>query len=304
MSQRIRQSTLHLRSGYFIDSLKHKTGLNFEQIEARVRQNQYEKRNLPAPSFETVRDYFRLYRSIAFEPDQNAHVAPWLLAAEVEFPESSSAFFHPIFDLLFGTLESSAYWSAHFSKAPQVWIDDLRKSGDECIAHEWEQMNLSLERRTHRSKPRNKMDRLSFVHLSLIRLPNSIRDALIDGNGSNPNWTRRYSSASEEIEHLKTIHSLESIAAMLALMMEAAEIGDVIRFNLFRKAFLKHLSFIDTDPACVRIKEQLKRHLIHSARDLSAREYNGFVHFGFGYPVSWQVMELEKFLPKPPSPEK
>lgn len=307
MPQKIQKPTLYLRSGYFIDNLKSQTNLGFEQIEERVRRNQYENPdrnpNLTAPDIETVRDYFRLHRSVAFEPNQKAHIAPWLLAAELEFPNSSSAFFHPIFDLLFGELESSAFWSAHFRKAPQAWIDGMRSRGDEHIAQEWELMNKSIERRTHRSKPRSKMDTLSFAHLSLIRLPNFIRDELFDGNGSGQSWTRKYSSADIEIGHLQTIHSMESLAAMLALVMEAAEIGDVTRFNLSRKAYLKHMSFIDTDPACTRIKDCLKKHLIHVACTLSLREYNGFVHFGFGYPISWRVRELEMFLPKPSFPE-
>lgn len=305
MSYSIRKPTLYLRSGYFIDNLKYQTSLSFEQIEARVRQNQYESadiaRNLPPPSYETVRDYFRLYRSVAFEPDQKAHIAPWLLAAELEFPNSSSAFFHPIFDLLFGELESAAFWSAQFRKIPNDWIVQARNRGDERIASEWEQMNQSAKRRIHRSKPRKNIDTLSFVHLSLLRLPHPIRDALFDGNGSNPNWTRKYSSPEVELKHLKSMHSMESLAAMLALMMESAEIGDVTRFNLSRKAFVRHMSFIDTDPACSRIKDRLKEQLIYKSNNLFPREYNGFLHFGFGLPASWRAMKLEELMHKPPS---
>ncbi|ADE11331.1 hypothetical protein [Sideroxydans lithotrophicus] len=306
MGKTIKQPTLFFRTGYFIDNLKYLTNLGFKQIERRVRENQYENQivnpSLLAPSEETVRDYFRLYRSVAFEPDKEVRIAPWLLAAELEFPGSSSAFFHPIFDLLFGELESSVFWSSRFRRIPEDWITKARTRGDSQIAHEWELMNQSTKSRKHRSKPSSNMDRLSFVHLSLLRLPPPIRDVLFDGNGSGPNWTRKYSSANVEIGHLQTIHSMESLAAMLALMMESAEIGDVTRFDLSRKAFFKHMSFIDSDPACTRIKDRLKKHLIHMAANLSHREYNGFVHFGFGLPVSWRVMELEKFLPKPPVP--
>lgn len=306
MRQTIKRPTLYLRSGYFIDNLKHTTGLGFEQLEKRIRNNQYRSEDKesgqPAPAFETVRDYFRLYRSVAFEPDQNARVAPWLLAAELEFPGSSACFFHPIFDLLFGELESSAFWSARFHKIPQSWIDQARNRGDERDAHESELINQSIERRAHRSKPKAAIDTLSFAHLSLLRLPHPIREVLFDGDGSGQNWTRKYSPAEVEIGHLQTMHSMETLAAMLALMMESAEIGDMARFDLSRMAFLENMSFIDTDPACSRIKEHLRAHLIHKADNLFPREYSGFVHFGFGLPVSWRVMELEKLMRRPPVP--
>jgi len=304
MPQTIKQPTLFLRSGYFIDNLKSLADLEFEQIEERVRRNQYENpdRNptLTAPDYETVRDYFRLHRSVAFEPNQKALIAPWLLAAELEFPGSSSAFFHPIFDLLFGELESAVFWSARFRQIPDRWIADAKARGDAHMAHEWELINQSTKSRKHRSKPSSNLDRLSFVHLSLLRLPPPIRNALFDGNGSNPNWTRKYSSAAIEVEHLLSISNMESLAAMLALMMESAEIGDVNRFDLFKKAFGKHMSLIDTAPACSRIKDRLREQLIYKLGELYPREYNGFVHFGFGLPVSWRAMELENFLPKPP----
>jgi hypothetical protein len=307
MRKTITQPTLYLRTGYFIDNLKNITGLGFPELEERIRSNQYRCNDkdfdIPAPSFETVRDYFRLYRSVAFEPDHKANVAPWLLAAELEFPGSSSAFFHPIFDLLFGEMESSVFWSARFHRIPPAWIDQAKSRGDDRIANEWELMNQSTERRAYRSKPKAKIDTLSFTHLSLLRLPDCIKGGLFDGNGSEPNWTRKYSSASVEIEHLQAIHSMESLAAMLALMIESTEIGDVSRFNLSKNAFLKHISFIDADPACARIGDRLKKQLVHKAENLFPREYNGFVHFGFGLPVSWRVMELENFLPKPPSSE-
>lgn len=306
MRQRIRQPTLFLRSGYFIDNLKALTGLGFEQIEKRVRENQYERHNKNpeffAPAYETVRDYFRLYRSVAFEPNQRTHIAPWLLAVELEFPGASTAFFHPIFDLLFGELESSVFWSSHFRLIPEEWITEAKARGDAHIAHEWELMNHSTRNRKHRSKPSTNIDRLSFAHLSLLRLPPQIRDMLFDGNGSDPNWTRKYSSAELEIEYLQSFYTMESLAALLALMMESAETGDVNRFDLSKNAFLKHISFIDTDPACRRIKDLLGELLLHRANELYPREYNGFLHFGFGLPVSWRAIELEQFLPKPPLP--
>jgi len=305
MPRRIRRPTFFLRSGYFIDSLKLATGLSFEKIEARVRQNQYESsdrsRNIHAPAFETVRDYFRLYRSVAFEPDQHARSAPWLLAAELEFPGCSSAFFHPVFDLLFGELETSVFWASHFRKIPEAWIVQARNRGDIRMADEWELMNQSAENRKHRSRASNNIDKLSFVHLTLLRLPSCIKDAFFDGDGSNQNWTRKYSAAEIEVGHMQSMRNMESIAALLALMMESAEIGDVHRFNLSKEAYLSQIPLVDTHTSCARIKSLLRDLLVQKADELYLREYNNFVHFGFGLPVSWQAMKLEQFLITPPS---
>lgn len=94
--------TLYLRSACFIDNLKEITGEGFPKLEKRIRENQYDAFKLPAPATETVRDYFRLYLPVAFEPTRKVTSNPWLLAVELEVPGSSAAFFHPLFDLLFG----------------------------------------------------------------------------------------------------------------------------------------------------------------------------------------------------------
>lgn len=307
MAKTIKQPTLFLRSGYFIDKLKSLTKLGFGKIEERIRVNQYnggehcEDTYLLAPPYDTIRDYFRLYRSVAFEPNEKAKFAPWLLAAELEFPGSSSAFFHPIFDLLFGELESSFFWAAKFRRIPNRWIESARTRGDEKIAHEWELMNEATKTRKHRTKPTTSIDTLSLAHLSLLRLPSEIKDVLFDGNGSNPNWTRRYSSIESEISHLQSIRTMESLAALLALVIEATEIRDSNRFNLAKAALLKQMNFMDAEPACKRIKHRLKEAIIYKCNELYVHEYNGFLHFGFGLPVSWRAIEMEKFLPKPPT---
>ena len=300
MERKIKQPTLFLRSGYFIDNLKASTGLGFEKIEKQIRDNQYENpENSPdliAPSFDTVRDYFRLHRSVAFEPDQEARIAPWLLAAELEFPSSSFAFFHPIFDLLFGELESSAFWSAHFRKIPHQWIDDLTRRGESELAKEWGLMNEAIDKRTYRKKQKDTTDQLTLIHLSLLRLPDEIRKTLFAGNGSSPNWTRRYSSVDSEIHSLSSYQNMEGMTALLGLMMEAAEIGDHNRFKLLKPELIPHMSFMDDDPSCVRIKDLLKQLIIGKYRDLFPREYNGYLHHGFGMPVSWRVRKLAELM--------
>lgn len=306
LSNRIKQTTLFLRSGYFIDNLKKQTKLTFEQLESRVRSNQYENRrrnddpSLSAPAYETVRDYFRLYRSVAFEPNEKAEFAPWLLAAELEFKGSSFAFFHPIFDLLFGQIESSHHWSAHFHMIPKSWIADAKARGDTQIAQEWELMNESTLARKYRTKQSVQLDTLSFVHLSLLRLPDEIRDALFERESNYPEWSRKYSSPEVEIAHLQSISSMESLAALLALMMEKTEIGTAAILTIFKRALIKHMSFMDNDPACDRIKDELKTHIIMKCSEVSTRSYSSYLHFGFGLPVSWRAMEMEKYLRKSP----
>jgi len=81
--------------------------------------------------------------------------------------------------------------------------------------------------------------------------------------------------------------------------MESAEIGDKNRFNLTKAALLNHMNFMDAEPACTRIKKRLKEEIVYKCNNIYVREYNGFLHFGFGLPVSWRAIEMDKFLPKP-----
>lgn len=293
----IKQPTLYLRSAYFIDSLRVTTGQGFLKLEKRIRQNQYEALGLAAPELETVRDYFRLHRSVAFEPRNSNGAtlasdakAPWLLAAELEVPGSSFAFFHPTFDLLFGQMESSVFWSAHFSKIPQAWIDEAKSRGDMALADEWETMNGALKKRLHRSRQSFEMDALSFIHLTMLRLPGPISVALFERKGLATTWARRYRPPQDEVEYLLAVGGLDAVAALFALTKEAGEIGDMERFHLAKAATIQGMALLDRDPTCRRIRRLVRILLSDELENkMFIRRYSRTLHHGFGLPLSWRA---------------
>lgn len=294
----IKQPTLYLRSAYFIDSLRATTGQGFVKLERRIRQNQYEAFGLTAPEPETIRDYFRLHRSVAFErrnsdgasPAADAKTPSWLLAAELEVPGSSFAFFHPTFDLLFGLMESSVFWSAHFSKIPQAWIDEAKGRGDIALADEWETMNRALQKRLHRSRQTYEMDALSFIHLTMLRLPGHISAALFERKGLATTWARRYLPPQEEVQHLLGAGGLDAVAALFALTKESCEIGDMERFHLAKAATIQVLALLDKDPTCRRIRRPVRMLLSDELENkMYIRRYSRTLHHGFGLPLSWRA---------------
>lgn len=282
--------TLFMRSGYFIDTLKSRSELSFAKLERRIRENQYDLHGIRAPSEATVRDYFLLRRSVAFEPKFKDPSAPWLLATELEFPGASLAFFHPVFDLLFGTLESTYLWQAHFSRIPQQWIDDARKSDPLAMADEWEAMNASLAERKHRSRPKQHLDRLSFVHLSMMRLPENICNRLFTRRGLAASWARVYGPIEDDIAFLGEINNLDAIAGLLALAEEGAQIGDMSRYHAAKYALRNRIEKVQFFPGCKRIRDSLEFSLSrHIEGELFPRRYSGTLRTGFGLPVSWRT---------------
>lgn len=292
--QRIAKPTLYLRSAYFIDYLKAMSGLGYTEIEARIRINQYERFGFFAPSEEIVRDYFRLHRSVAFEPNQKVKSYPWLLAAEIEFPGCAIAFFHPMFDLLFGSLESSAFWNAHFNKIPEEWIKEALTRGWTDMAQEWSMMNLAKEKRQHRSKKTTNSHDLKFIHQSMLRI-STIRDILFTPY-LNRQYTRRYADISNELDAFTALDPIEHITAILLCAKEAALIGHHARFKAAQSAVLKHLPLLLTCKPCLKIQAELSKYILEFLDEIAVPQYSlQYIH-GFSLPASWRSLYDESAL--------
>lgn len=298
----IRRPTLFLRTALFSDGLIADTGLSAEQIEDRVRKNQYERFQVPAPEMETVLDYIALYRSVAFEPRQTDVHAPWLLAAEREFPGCSYRYFHPLVDLLFGAVESSYFWESHFKKIPSGWIEAEEMKGRPHVAEEWRAMNQALEKRIHRrTRSPSAVDQLTFVHLSMLRLPSPIKSRLFLPPEGSSNWIRAYDFQSVDFSFVDEVPPSDGVAVLLGLAIEAAEIGDLNRFRRTRAFLVTYLPKLREDPACRRIHQALSEHIANHLEHLVPREYSRTLYHGFGAPASWRTMMAEPSLYRPVS---
>lgn len=258
-------------------------------LERRIRENQYEAHGLTAPPFETIRDYFRLVRPVAFEPPQTkAATPPWLFAAELEVRGSAFAFFHPLFDLLFGPVQSSYFWSTKFRMIPTQWIDDVEKRGDRDQAAAWRSENASKANRSHRKKTASEIDNLSFTHLSMLRLPSILRDCLFERKEPAVGWVRRYGPVESEIEVLLQHKNLDGMAAIIGLAREACEIGDEHRFCLCKAEIVKQLLLINSYQGCKNIGPRLTWVINDHCQNLIIRSYYRELSFGFALPESWQ----------------
>jgi hypothetical protein len=96
-----------IRSLFFIDSLRAQTNLKDTQIEKLVLNRLLDDYGLDTSPEETMSEYFKGRRPVQFDPP-DLKVPSWLMAVEMQFPGSSRAFFHPLWDLLYGYLRSKA----------------------------------------------------------------------------------------------------------------------------------------------------------------------------------------------------
>jgi hypothetical protein len=297
-SAKIAQPSLYLRSGYFIDRLRAETGLGMVRLERRIRERQYEARGLTPPSVDLVRDYFRLRRAVAFEPRMGkSATAPWLLAAEIEYPGSSLAYFHPMFDWLFGQVESAIFWDAHFRKIPEPWIAEAERRGDVALVQEWRAINRGQSKLRHRRKISAPLDDLALIHLSMMRLPQPTMSRLFERQGLTMGWTRRH-DREREVQMLLANPGFDALCALVLLADEAAKMGDARRFIQARVGAIALLESLEHYPGCQRIGAQLANYLTRKlmAEEFAPRRYSQAPVYGIGLPTSWLVMASESAL--------
>lgn len=292
MNEVITKPTLYTRQAYFLDSLLETTGLSFAEIESRVRHNQFVKFGLRPPSTQSVRYYFSLKRYAGIDPRQDSpRTPPWLFAAELEFPDSTSSYFHPLFDLLWGSIESSLFWEFKFGRIPDEWIDEYEKSDKDyknAKAAEWREWNALRKDRSHHKRKDFKVDHLTFIQLSLLRLP-EVSKLLFEKQQNSPDWIRRYDPADQEINSVAALSSFDGLTGLLGLLMESSAIGDVRRFLLAKDILQKNLPILETLPGCGRICESLTGHINDHIHQEIPRSYSKLLYHGFGLPMTWRL---------------
>lgn len=275
------------RTAYLIGWLKKETGQGYIALEKRIRQNQYEKYGLTAPATDTVRDYFRLRRSPAIDP-QDGVTPPWLIAAELEVPGAAYTFFHPLFDLLLGQLESSIKWSERLQRIPTEWIEWAKVHGDNDQSAEWLNFNAALTKKRGRKRKQSAILDLEFIHMTLMRLPEPIFSILFKSAGFYRMFSRTYLPVEEEISKIHEIPGLDSLAAMFGLLLEASEIGDTNRFANLQKIVSLQLDHLDTLPECKYFCEEIKLLIKNTCPEEAARTYPAPQFYGYGLPSTWR----------------
>lgn len=280
------------RTAYFINWLQKNTGKGSVALEKQIRINQYERNEAKAPAKDTVRDYFRLRRSPAIDPQQE-NTPPWLFAAELEFPGSAYVFFHPLFDLLLGQMESSVKWSEKLQRIPKEWILEAANRGDKAQAEEWRAFNVNLVKKRGRKRKQAALVDINFIHMTLMRLPEPYFSILFDcfepeSAESGALFARSYRPIDEEIRLIQNHQSMDSLAALVGMVIEAAEIGSVGRFGKARKAVCEQLRVLDDLVECRSVREGLKPLIEDKCLEETVRTYPAPQFYGYGLPATWR----------------
>lgn len=282
--------TLLFRTAFCVAFARKATGQSVGKIEERVRLNQYEKFSLRPPAAETVREYFKLRRNIAFDPlVKRPKTPPWLFALDREVPGAAYHYFHPLIDLIWGKQESGIFWRNQAQIIPEAWINDEKQKGNTTLANEWHQQNIDTQKRRKRSLNDAPLNHLSFIHLSLLRIPEFGEGALFHKPGLAQGWVRKYASIETELNAISSRFDLDHLAACVGLTMEAAEIGHTDRFTAAKAATTKALQAIDLIPECKRVATPIKALIADFVANLQRRCYTGSSRYGFGWPASWHL---------------
>lgn len=293
MTSNIKNPSLRMRTDYFCDALKAQTGLSAKKIWTQINDRQYLHYEMNGPAWGTVHDYFRSreplfvdFRQAGKSTSNEVLDNPgWLMAAEMEFPGSSYAFFHPIFDLLFGTIYSQFKWELRFSRMPEKWIEEEERKGNIELAAEWRERNAQLSK-PGRRKDKKDFHRLDYIHNTLIRLPDQIFQALFCYEGSMV--ARTYAEINSTLELLAKDRSLEGLAAIFGLVRECQEIGNHTAYRAAKNILEVQLIILGERIEYKRIATILRDYLLKESRQ-DARCYSRYYSWSYGLPASWRA---------------
>lgn len=300
----------YLRSAYFFYKLHQSQGLSLQQIASRVLENQYI--NLIAPSEDTIAAYFEFKRDLSVDPFGEVEL-PFLLAMAREFPQSEDNYFHPCFDMLFGVKESIAERVFRGKLFPQKLIAEIerreKKEFEELGISQHNAPTLAGGMRAHnqaqkrvRGRPKsvaqNNLSELNFAHNCMLRLPEEVRDLLFEEcKDMGPYvWTRSYRSVEQEISDLERFPTIEGLAALLAMLREAAQIGDRTRLLALRSATLDSLPNLTDIPKMQTFTDVLWTTAERFCSTETPRLYELGAAFEDGRPASWKGPQMFKHL--------
>jgi hypothetical protein len=243
------------RSILFANALKADTGLSSGSIGERIRRTAYApiSKLSEAPSPHTVSAYLSGKRPIPFDPPGSS-TPSWLMAAEYCFPGSSRYFFHPIFNLLAGRIESSEKTRARNRRIPDAWAEQASRLGQADEAAEYAASNAKFDSRARVRVPRTAQDEsLDWIHANMYALVPEARNTLLKRSGLALGWRRAFHTLDHEIATLGSLPALEALAAALALHLEANVIRDAERSEASRRFVIEQLARLKSEAILRRV---------------------------------------------------
>jgi hypothetical protein len=210
------------------------------------------------------------------------------MAANLTYPGTAYAFFHPLSDLLFGRIESTVKRVLLAERIPKEWIEDAYRRGRKDEANSYIAYNSELDAKRGRPKALNP-NRLSFLHMTMLKLREPCRTAIFHQPFYGGSFARRYRPIPEIDQDLASAPPADRTAAMLGLFFEACELGDATARLQARRAARRHLHALLKDRGLARIR-QLLREVMFSSEGLQwpeVRDYTIPAAYRAGLPVSW-----------------
>ncbi|MEI8030293.1 MAG: hypothetical protein WCH35_10995 [Comamonadaceae bacterium] len=276
-------SNLHktLRTALLVDGLLARTGLTWEQIQESVSAR-YEVGT--APSKAVVRLYFRLEVVPTVEVIRGR--PPWVAMVGMCYPFAADLYFTPLIDLLFERHNSSG--KAAFDRAffPKSWLERAKTEDPKGEYVQMRFLNILALKARREEALEHAEHPLRMVHLTLLRTDHSVSAVLFDVWRSG--LFRRTRPIEQELADLGKIRSLDSLAAVYGLCLEASELVDRNRFEAARSKLTERLKWIDALPECRRVAPILKDVIDQAVRRLFLLTYSVPRVLKMAVPDGWQ----------------
>jgi hypothetical protein len=289
---------LMIRSQVSLNWLLEVTGETQVAIERIVREQQYGRHGLVPPATATVEDFFKGRYPIPFDPKLRLRgkVSPsWLMALEQQYPGVGRIFFHPLWDLLLSRLTSNAEWTLVLSLYPQAWIDHCRQHGQKRLAKTMKEFNTNMQKVQPRKRgPKTflAVDRLELIHRCMLRLEDETESHMFYRSGLVRTFARAYASIAEEVKPSIGRKSIDGLARLVALCMEAAEIRDPKRCYETKNAIKTYLEFVRKAPIFEGVRDELLGLIQSECLDLEVPRYGKYAGID-DLPLTWQRFLLQ-----------
>lgn len=181
------------------------------------------------------------------------------MAAEYCFPGSSRYFFHPIFNLLAGRIESSEKTRARSRRIPDAWVEQALRLGQADEAAEYAASNARFDSRARVRVPKTaRDDSLDWIHANMYALVPEARNTLLKRTGLARGWRRASHTLDHEITALGSLPALEALAGAFALHLEANAIRDAERSEVSRRFVIEQLARVNNEAILRRVAKLIE----------------------------------------------
>jgi len=170
-------------------------------------------------------------------------------------------------------------------------LEDARSRINEAEAHR--KANNKVKGRRQRKKPWSPTSTLDWIHIIMLHLGEQAREIFFTRKGLATTWGRRYDPISRELNAVDALPPFDALAAELALMFEASQIGDGRRFDKAYRSVSARIDEIQSIPIFKEAASELARIVKFHLKRSYARRYDLLGTATMQYPQSWKPIVYE-----------